>query len=211
MKPDNATLYSTKTAAGKGLARCHTCGKLSPVAIGACPRCRTTLHVRKPDSLQRTWALLLMATTLYIPANVMPIMQTEFFGQATDSTILGGVVVLWEHGSYPVALVILIASVFVPLGKLFTLVWLSFSVSCRHQARPRERTVLYRLTELVGRWSMVDVFVVAILVALIQLGGLMSIHPGPAALAFAGVVIVTMFAAMSFDPRLIWDTLEEEA
>jgi paraquat-inducible protein A len=161
--------------------------------------------------MQRTWALLLTAAVLYIPANVLPIMQTELFGQVSDSTILGGVAVLWEHGSYPVALVILIASVFVPLAKLFTLVWLSFSVSRRHQTRPRERTVLYRLTELVGRWSMVDVFVVAILVALIQLGGLMSIHPGPAALAFAGVVIVTMFAAMSFDPRLIWDTLEEDA
>ena len=204
-------LYSAGSAAARGLALCHTCGKLSPLTMRACPRCRTTLHVRKPDSMQRTWALLLTAVVLYIPANVLPIMQTELFGQVSDSTILGGVVVLWEHGSYPVALVILIASVFVPLAKLFALIWLSFSVSRRHQTRLRERTVLYRLTELVGRWSMVDVFVVAILVALIQLGGLMSIHPGPAALAFAGVVVVTMFAAMSFDPRLIWDTLEGDA
>ncbi len=211
MTSDNAALYSANSAAAKGLALCHTCGKLSPIAIGACPRCRTTLHVRKPDSIQRTWALLLTAGVLYIPANVLPIMQTEIFGRVSDSTIFGGVVVLWEHGSYPVALVILIASVFIPLAKLFALVWLSFSVSRQHQTRPRERTVLYRLTELVGRWSMVDIFVVAILVALIQLGGLMSIHPGPASLAFAGVVVVTMFAAMSFDPRLIWDTLEGDA
>ncbi len=211
MTRPNVSPYSAKSAAARGLALCHTCGKLSPVASGACPRCRTRLHVRKPDSIQRTWALLLTAGVLYIPANVLPIMQTELLGQISDSTILGGVVVLWEHGSYPVALVILAASVFVPLAKMFALVWLCFSVSRRHQARARERTVLYRLTELVGRWSMVDVFVVAILVALIQLGGLMSIRPGPASLAFAGMVIMTILAAMSFDPRLIWDKLEGDA
>ena len=202
--------FSANSAAARGLSLCHTCGKLSSISVRHCPRCDTTLHFRKPDSLQRTWALLLAACVLYIPANVLPIMQNEFLGEVSENTIISGVIVLWEHGSYPVALVIVIASVFVPLAKLAVLAWLCFSVNRHHQARPRQRTVLYRLTELVGRWSMVDVFVVAVLVALIQLGSLMSIRPGPAALAFAGVVIVTMFAAMSFDPRLIWDTQETE-
>ncbi len=199
--------FPKDSAAAQGLLCCHSCGRLSPQDTLRCPRCQSRLHIRKPASLQRTFALLITSILLYIPANVLPIMNTEFLGQQQLSTILGGVLLLWEHGSYPIALVIFIASVLVPMAKIFALCWLCFTVSRGHN-RPKHLTRLYLLTELVGRWSMVDVFVVAILVALIQLGALMSIYPGAAALAFAGVVILTMLAAMSFDPRLIWDVTE---
>jgi paraquat-inducible protein A len=192
------------------LATCHTCLKVAPASEGHCPRCGARLHLRLADSLHRTMALVATAAILYVPANVLPIMTTEQLGRPTDSTILGGVVLLWHHGSYPIASVIFIASVLVPLGKLLVLTALCWSVRRGQLGRPRERTVLYRITELVGRWSMVDVFVVAILVALIQLGGVLRIEPGAAALAFCGVVIVTMIAAESFDPRLIWDKLGDE-
>ena len=202
--------YSKRSAAAEGLACCHVCGKLADVSLADCPRCGAALHLRIPRSLQRTVALLVTAVILYVPANVLPIMTTTQLGRATESTILGGVVLLIEHGSYPVAAVIFIASVLVPIGKLMALAWLCFTVSRRHESSRRERTRLYRLTEVVGKWSMTDVLVVAILVALIQLGGLLRITAGPAAIAFGGVVIVTMLAAESFDPRLIWDELEGE-
>ena len=134
-------------------------------------------------------------------------MTTNQLGRPVDSTILGGVVLLIHHGSYPIAAVIFIASVLVPISKLLALSWLCWSVSRHHRSSHKQRTRLYRATELVGKWSMTDVFVVAILVALIQLGGLLRITAGPAAIAFGGVVIVTMVAAESFDPRLIWDQL----
>lgn len=199
--------YSPGSAAAQGLQCCHHCGLLAPSSQHRCKRCHTHLQLRKKYSLQRTWALLITAILLYIPANLQPIMRTNLLGQEDLSTILGGVVLLWEMGSWPIATVIFIASVMVPLGKMLALIWLCLSVSGSHKRWPRQRTMTYRITELVGRWSMVDVFVVAILVALIQLGQLMSIYPGNAALAFAGVVIFTMLAANSFDPRLIWDKL----
>ncbi len=203
--------YSTGSAASLGLQCCHHCGLLAPETQGHCQRCHTRLALRKPHSLQRTWAYLITAILLYIPANLQPIMKTQLLGQEELSTIVGGVLLLWDMGSYPIALVIFIASVVVPMGKMLALMWLALSVSGRHRRWPRQRTLTYRLTELVGRWSMVDVFVVAILVALIQLGQLMSIYPGSAALAFAGVVIFTMLAAHSFDPRLIWDKLPPDS
>jgi paraquat-inducible protein A len=193
------------TAAAEGFACCHVCTKLAPEALHRCPRCGAALHLRKPDSLQRTIALVVTASLLYIPANVLPIMTTDQLGRTTDSTIIGGIVLLIHHGSYPIAAVIFIASVLVPISKLFALSWLCWSVARRHPTSHHERTRLYRATELVGKWSMTDVFVVAILVALIQLGGLLQITAGTAAIAFGGVVIVTMLAAESFDPRLIWD------
>ena len=199
------TAFPTGTAAAAGLACCHVCFKLAPESLHRCPRCGAPLHLRKPDSVQRTMGLVLTAALLYIPANVLPIMTTEQLGRPTDSTILGGVVILIHHGDFPIAAVIFIASVMVPLSKLFALSWLCWSVSRRDATSPHQRTRLYRMTELVGKWSMTDVFVVAILVALIQLGGLLSIKAGTAAIAFGGVVIVTMIAAESFDPRLIWD------
>lgn len=156
------------------------------------------------ESIQRTWALLATSIILYIPANLLPIMNTRFLGKDDPSTIMGGVILLWEMGSYPIALVIFIASVLVPVGKLVILIWLNYSVQTGFEAKQNERILWYRVTEFIGRWSMVDVFVVAILVSLIQLGNTMSIYPGPAALAFCGVVILTMLAAMTFDTNLIW-------
>ena len=202
--------FPAGTAAAEGLASCHTCCKLAPASDHRCPRCGATLHLRKPESLQRTIALVVTASLLYIPANVLPIMTTSQLGRPIESTILGGVVLLIHHGSYLIAGVIFIASVLVPLGKLLSLSWLCWSVWRYHQGAPRDRTRLYRMTELVGKWSMTDVFVVAILVALIQLGGLLRITAGAAAIAFGGVVIVTMLAAESFEPRLIWDRLAED-
>ena len=196
------------TALQHGLAVCHTCLALNDTSINRCTRCGSAVHARIQHSIQRTVALLIAACVLYIPANVFPIMTTEQFGSSMDSTIIGGVVLLWKMESYPVALVILIASVFVPIGKILSIAALCWTVTREQESSQRQRTILYRITELIGKWSMVDVFVVAILVALIHITGIMVIRPGSAALAFAGMVILTMFAAESFDPRLIWDRAE---
>jgi paraquat-inducible protein A len=191
------------------LASCHICCKLSGAGAHHCPRCGAPLHVRQKHSLQQTLALLITATILYIPANLYPIMITDQLGSSEESTILGGVVLLVNMGSVPIATVIFIASVVVPLGKLLSMYYLVWSVRSKRPLRQRQRATLYRVTEFIGKWSMVDVFVVAILVALVHLGGLLVIRPGVAALSFAGVVMVTMVAAEIFDPRLIWDKLEE--
>ena len=198
------------TAAARDLASCHLCLKLAPKDLHHCPRCGSTLHLRKPNSLQQTLALLVTSSFLYIPANLLPIMITEQTGRATESTIMGGVVLLIQMGSVPIAAVIFIASVMVPLGKLLAMYYLCWTLSRGGPGNERQRTVAYRITELIGKWSMVDVFVVSILVALVHLTGLLVIRPGAAALAFAGVVIVTIVAAESFDPRLIWDQMEEK-
>ncbi len=203
------SVYPTGTAAAAGLASCHICAKLSPASVHHCPLCGAALHLRVTDSLQRTIALVITAIILYIPANVLPIMTTTQLGTPEDSTILGGVVLLIHHGSYPIAAVIFIASVLVPTGKLMAICLLVWSVKRGQKTSLVQRTKLYRVTEFVGKWSMTDVFVVAVLVALIQLGGLLNITAGPAAIAFGGVVIVTMLAAETFDPRLIWDQAEE--
>ncbi|TDB05732.1 paraquat-inducible protein A [Halomonas marinisediminis] len=198
-----------ETAAPQGLAGCHTCGlvgRLDADGHGRCERCGETLHARRSYSLQRTWALLTGASIMYIPANVYPIMTTTSLGHSSPSTIVGGVVELIGMGSWPVAAVIFIASIIVPVGKLVALAWLCLMVRRSSELNAVTRTRLYRVTEFIGRWSMIDVFVVAILVALIRAGTLMSIEPGPAALAFGAVVVITMLAAMTFDPRLIWDT-----
>jgi paraquat-inducible protein A len=163
-------------------------------------------HHDSAMSIQKTWALILTSVILYIPANMLPIMNTRLLGQDDPSTILGGVILLWKMGSYPIAAVIFIASVAVPVAKIMVLIWLNYSVQQKRADLTQERIVLYRIAEFVGRWSMVDVYVVIILVSLIQLGNTMSIYPGAAALAFAGVVVMTMLAAMSFDPHLIWSS-----
>jgi paraquat-inducible protein A len=168
------------------------------------------LHARKPDSIQRTMALLLTAAVLYIPANVLPIMYTDQLATTSESTIIGGVILLVKLDSIPIAAVIFIASVLVPLGKIVAMFYLCYMITFGSIGSERQLTVLYRITELMGKWSMIDVFVVAVLVALIQLQGLLVFRPGAAALAFGGVVIVTIFAAESFDPRLLWDKLEAE-
>ncbi|WP_424780264.1 PqiA/YebS family transporter subunit [Onishia taeanensis] len=195
-------------ASPQGLTGCPTCGlvnRLDADGNGRCRRCGERLHARLPYSLQRTWALLAAATLLYLPANLYPIMITTSLGHTEPSTIIGGVITLWQHGSYPIAAVIFIASILVPVSKLIAMAWLCLRVPRSDDLQGVSRTRLYRITEFVGRWSMVDVFVVAILVALIRAGNLMSIAPGPAALAFGAVVVLTMLSAMAFDPRLIWD------
>jgi paraquat-inducible protein A len=198
------------TAANNGLAACHVCFKLAPLSIHQCPRCGTAMHLRKNDSIQRTLALLVTACLLYIPANLYPIMYTDQLGSTEASTILGGVVLLINLGSVPVAVVIFIFSVMVPSGKLMAMFYLVWTVERHSPLDPRQRSIMYRITEFIGKWSMVDVFVVSILVALVHLGGLLVIRPGIAALSFAGVVIITMIAAESFDSRLIWDNMEDK-
>lgn len=197
------------TGASRGLANCHLCYKLAPDSVHHCPRCGSAMHLRKSDSIQRTLALLITACLLYIPANLYPIMYTDQLGSTEASTILGGVILLIDLGSVPVAAVIFIFSVMVPSGKFMVMFYLVWTVERHSSLNPRQRSVLYRVTEFIGKWSMVDVFVVSILVALVHLGGLLVIRPGIAALSFAGVVIVTMLAAESFDSRLIWDNMED--
>lgn len=191
-----------------GLAGCHTCGKVSPVSLGDCPRCGEHLHLRKPNSIQRTIALMIAAAALYIPANVLPIMTVVELGEVTENTIISGMMTFWRQGAYPIAIVIFTASILIPMLKIIALTWLCLAATGKTHPSPGMLGKIYWFTELLGRWSMVDIFVVGILVALVQLGNYMTITPGPGALAFAGVVVLTMFAAMSFEPRLLWDRLE---
>ena len=202
------------TAANFGLLACHTCGLLSRSAPGAhaaaCPRCGAHLHMRKPDSIARTWAFLIAAAILYIPANMLPIMETSsLFGSQRD-TIMSGVVFLWISGSWPLATVVFVASILVPMLKLIALTWLLVSVQRGSSRNPMQSARLYRLVEFIGRWSMLDIYVVTLLVALVQLKSLAFIKAGPGALAFGAVVVLTMFAAMAFDPRLIWDPVDKK-
>ncbi len=203
---------SDVTASQMGLALCHGCGSLSELIPGVhemrCRRCGAALHLRKPNSIARTWAYLIAAYIMYIPANVLPIMNTgSLFGSQSD-TIMSGVAYLWHSGSWHLALVVFIASVLVPLAKMLCLSFLAISVQRGWTEGALERTKLYRVLEFVGPWSMLDVYVVTILVALVQLKSLATIQPGPAAAAFGAVVVLTMFAAMAFDPRLLWEPKE---
>lgn len=198
------------TAISQGLASCHLCQKVASIELHKCPRCGTALHSRKANSLNRTLALLCTATILYIPANIYPIMITDQLGSSLESTILGGVVLLIQMDSIPVAAIIFIASVMVPVGKLISMFYLCWTVKTGSSVSPRQRSIAYRITELIGKWSMIDVFVVSILVALVHIGKILVIRPGVASIAFAALVIVTMIAAEGFDPRLIWDKEEED-
>lgn len=162
-------------------------------------------HVDPSLSIQKTWALIITSILLYIPANTLPIMNTRLLGQDDPSTIIGGVILLWHHGSYPIAMVIFVASIMVPIAKILVLIWLNYSVQTNSMKLEHQRIILYRIAEFVGRWSMIDIFVVIILASLVQLGNTMSIVPGAATFAFSGVVVVTMLAAMSFEPKLIYN------
>jgi len=165
--------------------------------------------MRKRNSVQITWSLLITAIIAYLPANLYPVMTVTSLGKSQSDTIMSGVIYLLLHGDWPLALIVFVASVLVPLLKIVSLVYLLLSVQRRSPLRKSQRTRLYRVVELVGRWSMVDIFVVSLLASLVQVGALATIEPGVGAIAFTTVVILTMFAAMSFDPRLIWD--HEEA
>jgi paraquat-inducible protein A len=199
-------------APGPQAVGCHTCGLVGrPVAGGRCRRCYGHLHARKPDSVARTWALLLAAAVLYIPANVYPVLSVIQLGAGEPSTILGGAKELLDSGMWPLAALVFFASVAVPMLKLVGLIILLLGVQHGWTGRLRGRTVLYRVVRWIGRWSMIDIFMESILVALVQFGGLVTIDPGWGAVAFAGVVVLTMFAAESFDPRLMWDAAGERS
>lgn len=178
-------------------------------AAHVCPRCGATVHRRKPESLSRTTAFLIAAVICYFPANLYPIMESTSLGRAQEDTIVTGVVYLWESGMWPLATIVFVASVVVPVAKIVSLAGLVVSVRLRSRWRPRDRAATYRIVELVGRWSMVDVYVVTILVALVHMGTLANVEVRFGAIFFAAVVVLTLFAAESFDPRLIWDALEE--
>lgn len=195
---------SGKTAWAQGLVGCHICGLLNRVEQGHCRRCARKIRVPGRYSVEHTIGLLIAASILYIPANVYPMMRTQSVMGSTDSTILGGIWQMVELGSYLVAAIIFFASIVIPVAKIAVLGWLCYVVLKAPPMSQRRRMRWYRIVEFIGRWSMIDVFVVAIMVALIQAGLLLSIQPGPAALAFAAVVILTMMAAMTFDPKALW-------
>lgn len=195
-------------AFGTGAIGCHICGLVSVIADPTqahCPRCGTSLHARTRDSIARTWALSLAALILYLPANVYPVLTVIQLGADQPSTILGGVRELIRDGMWPLALLVFFASIAVPVLKLISLGVLLITTQSRSRWRLRDRTIIYRVVEGIGRWSMIDVFMISILVALVHFGALVTVDPGPGAIAFAAVVILTMFAAESFDPRLMWD------
>ena len=207
-------MKGSMTAARASLLSCHVCHKLNRIPPGfdgaaICLRCEAKIHLRKPNSLSRTWALLIAAYILYIPANILPVMTVISFGKGTPDTILSGVKELIHAGMLPIALLVFFASITVPVLKLLVLTYLLISVHYKSRWRPRERTVMYRITEVVGRWSMIDIFMISILIALVKLQAVATIEPGMGAMSFAAVVILTMFAAIGFDPRLIWDKMEE--
>lgn len=200
------------TAADIGWLVCKVCHLLAKpqtsMDTSHCPRCGSRLHSRNPESLHRSLALMVAAGILYIPANILPIMHSHTLLYDQDDTIMSGVLALWYGGSWPLALLVFIVSILVPTLKLVSLSILVVSTHYRWQWRIRERTALYRLLDFIGRWSMLDIFVVGLLVALVQLRGVATIQAEPGALAFAAVVILTMYSVQCFDPRLMWDGLE---
>jgi len=202
----NAAVVS---AARAGLVSCTTCGLLSRPADAAqpgyCPRCGARLVWRRHNAIQYTWALIIAGAICYIPANVLPVLSTTALGSTEADTIIGGVIFLYASGSWPLALIVLVASVMIPLGKLVALAYLLITVQRGSVKNTHDRTRIYDLVEFVGRWSMLDVFVDAFVVALVQLDPLMSVQPGLGVVFFMAVVVLTMLAAQSFDPRLIWD------
>jgi len=197
------------TAMTMGLQGCHACGLVSRPVPGAdegsCPRCGDELSFRKSASLQRTWAFLIAAAVCYVPANVLPVLTTVTASGRDSDTILQGVVLLWSPTGWPLSLIVLVASIMIPSAKIVALVYLLVTVQRGSVESNVQRVRLYRMVELIGRWSMVDVFVDTFTAALVQLQPLMSVEPGPGLLFFAAVVVLTMLAVESFDPRLIWD------
>ncbi|HAB73828.1 MULTISPECIES: membrane integrity-associated transporter subunit PqiA [Pantoea] len=193
----------------QGLRSCPCCTAILAADHPDCPRCGVIAAPRRKHSLQWTLALLFTSLIIYIPANLLPIMVTETLGTPYPSNIMAGVILLWSDGSYPVALVIFIASIMVPSLKMLAIGWLCWNASGRGQRDSERMHLIYEIVEFVGRWSMIDVFVIAVLSALVRMGQLMNVYPATGALLFALVVILTMIAAMTFDPRLTWDRVRE--
>lgn len=200
-----------------GLYICGECHALNrqtesevPGHTQVCERCGGLLHARRPDSLRRTWAFLLTAALMYIPANVLPIMTVYSLGKGQPDTIMSGVIELIHYGMLPIAIVVFVASILVPTFKLVGLGLLLYSVQRKQPLSARQRGMMYRFIEWIGRWSMLDIFVITILVALVRFGNLASIEAGFGAVAFCSVVVLTMLAAVAFDPRLIWDNTQPD-
>ena len=197
------------TALQMGLIACNACGQVEPRDLSIkrqrCSRCDSVLHRRHPDSLRRTWALLVAAALLYIPANLLPVMHTESLLDTQDNTIISGVVYFWTSGDWPLAVVVFVASIIVPMLKISALVLLLVTAQRHSRWYPRERTTLYRFLERIGRWSMLDVFVVTLTVALVRFQSFAEVTAGLGVIAFGSVVILTLLASMQFDPRLAWD------
>ena len=238
MKPMAATEAippTAPTALKYGLLSCALCGLLSRPALvdppaqddepqpvkqvdastqsdrlNQCSRCGGALHSRIPFSVARTWAFLIAALILYVPANLLPIMETRSFLGEQEDTILSGVVFLWISGSQGLAILVFVASIVIPLFKLMSLLFLVSSVQSKSAWQIKERSRLYRLVDAIGRWSMLDVYVVTLLVAVVQINSLAHIRAGTGAAAFGAVVVLTMLAARSFDPRLLWDALPND-
>ena len=196
------------------LISCHACGLVldndDQHHRARCPRCDARVYSRKPDSLSRSWAYLVAATILYIPANLLPIMLTTKMYNTETSTIVSGVIELWQAGAWDLAIIVFTASVVVPILKIVLLSFLLISTQRKSTWRQPERTRLYRVIEYIGHWSMLDVFVVALLITLVHFHKLALVQAGPGIVAFGAVVVLTMLASMSFDPRLIWDTDEPD-
>ncbi len=200
-------MNTVATAAALGLVGCHHCGAVWQDAPdgAACGCCGTRLHHRKPDSLNRTWALLAAAFIMYLPANLLPVMVTRNLLTTKVDTILSGVIYFWVTGAWGLATIVFVASFLVPLfklGALTTLVWMAQQRNNRHRL---DRSRLYRIVEVIGRWSMLDVFVVSLLAGLVRIQGFAEVDAGVGIAAFASVVVLTMLASLSFDPRLTWD------
>ena len=200
------------------LLGCECCGLVSrrPAADEdrvewRCPRCDHPLHDRKPRSLQNTWAYLAASVMLYVPANALPVMTTTNFFRYDTYTIAGGIVELWADNSWVLAAIVFTASIAVPLLKIGALALLAWSVQYAPGWRRAERARLFRTVEAVGHWSMLDVYVVVLLSGVVHFGRLSSVQPEPGLLAFGAVVVLTMLAARSFDPRLIWQEPDDDA
>lgn len=204
------TAAAAPSAAQAGLVSCGICHQLTRPASradpGYCPRCGAALAWRHHQSIQHTWALVIAAAICYIPANALPVLTTTTLGSTESDTIMGGVIFLYTSGSWPLALIVLVASVMIPLGKLVVLAYLLIQVQRGVVKNRHDSARMYRLVEFIGRWSMLDVFVDAFVVALVQLQPLMSVEPGAGVIFFMAVVVLTMLAAQTFDPRLLWDT-----
>jgi paraquat-inducible protein A len=191
-------------------SHCHNTVRSGGAMRVRCPRCGAPIHVRKQHSVVTTTVLLVSAALLYVPANLLPVMYTRtFFGEDSD-TIMSGVVSLVNNGSWPLGLLVFVASICIPLLKLIAMAALLFSVITQSPGHPLQRSKLFRLVEFIGRWSMLDVYAISLLVALVQIRSLAFIRPGLGAIAFCSVVVLTMLAAESFDERLLWDHAADE-
>ena len=203
-----------RTGSEAGLVLCHNCHKIIPYASltpgekNSCPRCGEHLHLRKKDSIDRSWALIVASLILTLPANLLPIMSVSSLGGVTRSTIINGVIRFFQEGSYGIGLIILTASVLVPLFKITGMALILISIDRQWTSWLRHKAAMFRFIQFVGRWSMLDIFVIALLCSLVRFDTLSSVDTAPATLYFSTVVLCTMFAAISFDPRLLWDSAD---